>query len=99
LRHFEIVLKIGPEQGFPDTAVGVCAWRWRVKTNGGVVKKARNIQKCVVAPGVARTDDVVLNSPDIRAYFDGVSSLDIREIITLLKQASPVLPGCAVIHA
>ena len=91
-------MKISPEQSFPDTAVGVRARRRRVKTNGGVVKKARNIEKCVVAPGVAGTDDVVLNSPDIRAYFDGMSSLDIREVITLLEVVSPIFAGRAVIH-
>src|SRR5579864_7479079 len=98
--QFDVVLHIHPEQGFPETAVSVRrVRRWRVKTNGGVGKKAGNIKKCVVAPGVAGSQLVVLNSLDIHAYLDGMFSPDIREIITSLKQVIAIDPGCAVIHA
>src|SRR6266481_6496148 len=89
LGHFEIVLHIHPEHGLPETPVALRARRWRVKTKGRAGQKVRNIEKCVVAPGVAGTDHVVVHSRDVHTRLEGMSSLDIREIITLLEHIGP----------
>ena len=90
-------MQIGPGHGLPDAPIAVRARRWRVKTDGLVEEKARKIQKCVVPPGVAGRDYVVLDSPDIRAHLEGMPSLDVSEVITFLVQVIPVDSGRAVI--
>ena len=99
LGHFEIVLCVDPEHGFPETPIGVRARRRRVKANGGADQKARNVKERVVAPAVGRSDLVVLNALDTHAPFQGMRSPDIGEIITPLVIVKPILPGCAVIHS
>src|SRR5205823_2609953 len=84
---------------FPQTPVAALARGWRVKTNGLVGKKARNIKKCVVAPAVGFSGLVVLNSLDVHTHLDGMSSLDICEIVTCLEEVISVHAGRAVIHS